>query len=595
MNSAPDKNILLIEDNPGDIRLMKEMLKKISFFEHPLLVAENLKDGCELIKENNIILILLDLNLPDSTGKQTFDTVIDLTKDIPVVLVSGVNDSELSMELIKKGAQDFIIKQDLNHTLLQKTIQFALLRKQTEVELKESSEKLVIKNKELAFQNEEKEKRAAELAIANKELAFQNEEKEKRAAELVIANKELAFQNEEKEKRAAELVIAKMNAEESNRLKSAFLANMSHEIRTPMNGILGFAELLKDTKLKHNDQQEYIKIIEESGKRLLNIINDIIDVSKIEVGLMKTYIKESNINKQIEYIYTFFKPELEAKGMQLFFKNALPEKEAYIKTDREKLFAILSNLVKNAIKYSNEGSIEFGYVLKTGSDSTIQSQNKELEFFVKDTGIGIPKKRQEAIFERFIQGDVEDIHAKQGAGLGLTISKSHVEMLGGKIWLESEEGKGSTFYFTIPYNKILDEKKVAEKVVIDKEIANHEKKMKILIAEDDLISKLFINKAIQPFSKEIINVSNGVDAVAACLNNKDIDLVLMDIKMPIMEGYEASREIRQFNKDVIIIAQTAYGLSGDKDKSLNAGFTDYITKPINKSELESLMKKYFNA
>jgi signal transduction histidine kinase len=595
MNSAPDKNILLIEDNPGDIRLMKEMLKKISFFEHPLLVAENLTDGCELIKENNIILILLDLNLPDSTGKQTFDTVIDLTKDIPVVLVSGVNDSELSMELIKKGAQDFIIKQDLNHNLLQKTIQFALLRKQTEVELKESSEKLVIKNKELAFQNEEKEKRAAELAIANKELAFQNEEKEKRAAELVIANKELAFQNEEKEKRAAELVIAKMNAEESNRLKSAFLANMSHEIRTPMNGILGFAELLKDTKLKHNDQQEYIKIIEESGKRLLNIINDIIDVSKIEVGLMKTDIKESNINKQIEYIYTFFKPEVEAKGMKLFFKNALPEKEAYIKTDREKLFAILSNLVKNAIKYSNEGFIEFGYVLKTGSDSTIQSQNKELEFFVKDTGIGIPKKRQEAIFERFIQGDVEDIHAKQGAGLGLTISKSHVEMLGGKIWLESEEGKGSTFYFTIPYNKILEEKKVAEKVVIDKEIANHEKKMKILIAEDDLISKLFINKAIQPFSKEIINVSNGVDAVAACLNNKDIDLVLMDIKMPIMEGYEASREIRQFNKDVIIIAQTAYGLSGDKDKSLNAGFTDYITKPINKSELESLMKKYFNA
>jgi signal transduction histidine kinase len=574
MNSAPDKNILLIEDNPGDIRLMKEMLKKISFFEHPLLVAENLKDGCELIKENNIILILLDLNLPDSTGKQTFDTVIDLTKDIPIVLVSGVNDSELSLELIKKGAQDFIIKQDLNHNLLQKTIQFALLRKQTEVELKESSEKLVIKNKELAFQNEEKEKRAAELAIANKELAFQNEEKEKRAAELVIA---------------------KMNAEESNRLKSAFLANMSHEIRTPMNGILGFAELLKDSKLKHNHQQEYIKIIEESGKRLLNIINDIIDVSKIEVGLMKTDIKESNINKQIEYIYTFFKPEVEAKGMQLFFKNALPEKEAYIKTDREKLFAILSNLVKNAIKYSNEGSIEFGYVLKTGSQSTIQSQNKELEFFVKDTGIGIPKKRQEAIFERFIQGDVEDIHAKQGAGLGLTISKSHVEMLGGKIWLESEEGKGSTFYFTIPYNKILDEKKVAEKVVIDKEIANHQKKMKILIAEDDLISKLFINKAIQPFSKEIINVSNGVDAVAACHDNKDIDLVLMDIKMPIMEGYEASREIRQFNKDVIIIAQTAYGLSGDKDKSLNAGFTDYITKPINKSELESLMKKYFNA
>jgi PAS domain S-box-containing protein len=238
------------------------------------------------------------------------------------------------------------------------------------------------------------------------------------------------------------LLTAKEHAEESDRLKSAFLANMSHEIRTPMNGILGFAELLKEPGLSGDEYYNYIKIIEKSGAYLLNIINDIVDISKIEAGLMKTIIVESNINDQIEYIYNFFKPEVDAKGIILIFNNFLPSDEAVIKTDREKVYAILTNLVKNAIKYTNEGSIEFGYT----------KRDNYLEFYVKDTGIGIPKLRQEAIFERFIQADNEDIKSRQGAGLGLAITKSYIEMLGGKIWLESEVGIGSTFYFTLPYN-----------------------------------------------------------------------------------------------------------------------------------------------
>ena len=243
-----------------------------------------------------------------------------------------------------------------------------------------------------------------------------------------------------------ELIVAKEQAEESDRLKSAFLANMSHEIRTPMNGILGFTDLLKEPKLSGEEKHEYIQIIEKSGKRMLNIINDIVDISKIESGQMKVNIGESNINEQIEYINTFFKPEVEQKGMQLYFKNALPWEDSVIQTDREKVFAILTNLVKNAIKYCDKGSIEFGYILNAISEPAY------LEFFVKDTGIGIPKDRQEAIFERFIQADIGDTRAFQGAGLGLTISKSYVEMLGGRIWEESEEGKGSSFYFTLPYN-----------------------------------------------------------------------------------------------------------------------------------------------
>ena len=442
---------------------------------------------------------------------------------------------------------------------------------------------LIIANKELAFQNDEKEKRAAELIIANKELHFQNDEKEKRAAELIIANKELAFQNDEKEKRAVELIIAKEKAEESDKLKSAFLANMSHEIRTPMNGILGFSDLLKLPGLTGLQQQEYISIIEKSGNRMLNIINDIVDISKIEAGLMIVNNKDSNINKKIEFIYIFFKPQVEEKGMQFFFKNALPTKEATISTDSEKVYSILTNLVKNAIKYTKEGTIEFGYIKK----------DEALEFYVKDTGIGIPKDRQSAIFERFVQADITDKMARQGAGLGLSISKAYVEMLGGSIWVESEEGIGSTFYFTLPYNAEPLEKNVVGKVVLAQDEENQIKNLKILIAEDDDTSDILITINIDKFGKEILKARNGFEAVEVCRNNPDTDLILMDIQMPVMNGHEATRQIRKFNKDVVIIAQTAFGLSGDREKAIAAGCDDYISKPINRTELLELIQKHF--
>jgi len=567
MKNTSKQTILLIEDNPGDIRLIKELLNEITFLNYQLIIAETLKEGCEEIKKNDLILILLDLNLPDSSGIKTFDTVMNFAEKIPVVLVSGMQDVELSLSLIKEGAQDYITKQDLNSTLLGKTIQFAIERK----------------------------KLLSELIIANKELVFQNDEKEKRAEELVIANEELAFQNKEKEKRAAELVIAKDHAEQSDRLKSAFLANMSHEIRTPMNGILGFAELLKEPNLTGEEQQEYINIIEESGVRMLNIINDIVDISKIESGLMEVSIKESNINEQIEYIYTFFRPEVEGKGMQLSYRNGLVSSESIIKTDREKVFAILTNLVKNAIKYTDKGSIEFGYVSTGSTNDSLGavSEPVELQFYMKDTGIGIPKDRQKAIFERFIQADIGDKRAFQGAGLGLSISKAYVEMLGGRIWVESEEGKGSTFYFTIPVNTEPEERIVVENIVKADVEENQMKKLKILIAEDDASSYKFISIVAGKFGKEIINVATGTKAVEVCRNNPDIDLVLMDIQMPDMDGHEATRQIRQFNKDVVIIAQTAFALTGDREVALAAGCNDYISKPIRKDKLMEVMQRHF--
>ncbi len=380
------------------------------------------------------------------------------------------------------------------------------------------------------------------------------------------------------------LVKAMEKAEKSDRLKSAFLANMSHEIRTPMNGILGFAELLKEPDLNGDKQQEYIEIIENSGLRMLNIINNIVDISKIESGLMEINRKESNINEQMEYVQTFFKPEIESKKLQLLLKKKLPMEDAIINTDREKIYAILTNLVKNAIKNTNKGLIEFG----------CDKKGDILEFFVKDTGIGIPKNRQEAVFERFIQADISDVRAMQGAGLGLAISKAYVELLGGRMWLESEVGKGSTFYFAIPYGIESEDKSVNVEVVTEDETKNIIQNLKILIAEDDKPSETLMSIQVRKFSKEILKAKNGFDAVEICRNNPDTDLILMDIQMPVMNGYEATRQIREFNNEVVIIAQTAFAQSGDREKSIAAGCNDYISKPINKAELLTLIHRYFN-
>ncbi len=387
----------------------------------------------------------------------------------------------------------------------------------------------------------------------------------------------------ERKKAELNLINALEKVTESDRLKSAFLANMSHEIRTPMNGILGFSDLLKEPNLSGEEQKKYIEIIEKSGARMLNIINDIIDISKIESGQMKLSMSETSVNDKLEYIYSFFKPEVEKKGLKFSLKNKLLAKEATIITDPDKFLAILINLVKNAIKYTNEGTIEFG----------CENKGKYLEGFVKDTGIGIPKDRQEAIFERFIQAEIEDKMARQGAGLGLAISKSYVELLGGKIWVVSKEGNGASFHFTIPYSSETDDKKTINHDVTKGMVENQTKNLRILIAEDDETSEMLMTIEINAISKEILIARTGIEAVEVCRNNPDIDLILMDIQMPKMNGYKATQQIREFNKDVVIIAQTAFGLSRDREKAIESGCNDYISKPINKVELMTLITKVY--
>ena len=315
---------------------------------------------------------------------------------------------------------------------------------------------------------------------------------------------------------------------------------------------------------------------------MLDTINDIIELSKIESGMIAVNYSYVDVVKTLKEYCDFFKYKADEKGLTINCIQQIDENGAIIKTDSYLLDSVFKNLINNAIKFTDSGSIEIGNYL----------EGENLVFYVKDTGAGIPSNRIEAIFDRFVQSELNITRPHEGSGLGLSIVKSYIEMLNGKIWVNSEMEKGSTFFFSIPYIPVYQEKSL--QISNDDELKNMSQKFTILIAEDDEISFFYLENILENEEIMIIHAKNGLEAVNFLKLNPDISLILMDIKMPEMSGLEATLEIRKFNKSIPIIAQTAFSILGDKENILNSGCNDYIAKPINKIELINLIKKYLS-
>ena len=396
-------------------------------------------------------------------------------------------------------------------------------------------------------------------------------------------NKEYSELNKQYLKQNKALIKAKNKAIESDRLKSAFLANMSHEIRTPMNGIIGFCDMLGSEKSSQEEQVEYIQIITQSSYQLLNIVNDILDISKIETGQIEFQPGDVCINHLIKDVLNEFMPYLDKIRVKMIKDICLNDKESTITTDEIKLKQIFNNLVSNAIKFTEVGEITIGYKLK----------GSFLEFYVKDTGLGIDKQLYSKVFERFVQADLTIAEPQSGTGLGLAIAKANTELAGGKIWLESEPEKGTVFYFTIPYHpvsKTLPESKLEREKEQD---YNFDGKT-ILIVEDEMANFKFLDIILKRTGASIHHSISGKRSIEMVQEHPEFDLVLMDIKLPDINGYEATRLIKGFRKDIPVIAQTAFAMAGDEMKAKEAGCDAYISKPIEAPKLLKLLKGFLD-
>ncbi len=381
------------------------------------------------------------------------------------------------------------------------------------------------------------------------------------------------------------LQIAKERAEEADRLKTSFLANMSHEIRTPMNAIIGFSDLLADPEITQEEKEEYITIVKNNGKHLLNIIDDIIDIAKIEAGQLNICLTQCPINDLLYELYTSFSRQIKLrKKLQVeLILSTGKFQNITILSDPFRLRQIFTNLLNNALKFIEEGTITFGFSIEMN----------QIQFFVKDTGIGIEKDKLNEIFDMFRQEDTSNTRKYGGTGLGLTISKNLVELLGGKMWVESEKGKGSEFYFSLPYQKISSSKPIQPVQSQNTINYNWENKV-ILIVEDDPVNYKFLEKVLRKTKAKVLWAEDGKPAIEICRSNQPVDLILMDIEMPEINGHEATKQIKKLNKDIPIIAQTAFAMSPERDKSLKAGCDDFISKPIKVPQLISKIHKYLN-
>ncbi|MDA3866587.1 MAG: response regulator [Salinivirgaceae bacterium] len=380
-----------------------------------------------------------------------------------------------------------------------------------------------------------------------------------------------------------DLQIAKQKAEESDRLKTEFLQNLSHEIRTPMNGIIGYSDFLEQDDIPIEKQKSYIRIIKESSNQLLGFIDAILEISALSTNQIKVNKGNFSLNQLLSDVFSNFEEQAAAKSIPIRLNNGLSDGKDQIESDKSVLERIINNIADNALKYTDEGFVEIGYVI----------ENDKVRIYVKDTGIGIDTSKHAVVFERFLQENMDNSKKVGGLGLGLAIAQENARLLGGDITLKSEKGKGSVFYITLPF----DNNNASDM----RDDAHIEKMMKstykILVVDDEEINSMLLEKILKTFKNyqfEILKAANGLEALKFFEDGVSIDFVLMDMKMPIMDGHEATKKIKALRPEIPIIAQTAYCRPADKEEALQSGCNELISKPIDRKVINNLLKEYLN-
>ncbi len=523
--------ILYVDDEDSNLRIFKDTFRR----DYVVYTASSAQEGMKILDEVKIDLVLSDQRMPEMSGVDFLKYSLEKHPEPHRILITGYSDMDALQDAINQAHIFQYIQKPWDEKKLHKIIENALH-------------------------------------------IYQLEEENKKQKQELLNSKTLL------EQKNKELTIAKEKAEESDKLKTEFLQNLSHEIRTPMNAILGFSEFLDDANKE--EKKRYISIIRNSGNQLLHIIDDILEISRLETNQIQVDETEICLNNLLLDHYLFFNLEAKKKDLQLYLKKGLSDEESTVVTDQSKLNKIIGNLLENAIKYTNKGYIEYGYKINDGN----------IEFYVKDTGRGIKKENQKIIFKRFSQEEKSLSKNVGGLGLGLSIVKGNVDLLGGKITVESEKGKGSIFTVTIPYKPVFTatgKKEETEKTNKTYKTPAYN----ILIAEDEEFNYLLIETILKnsPYNFTIYHAINGEKAIEFCKENKDISLIFMDLKMPVMDGFEATKEIKKHFPNCPVIAVTAYTSLAKKAKALSVGCDDFISKPIKSDIINSIIDKYLKS
>jgi len=635
--------VLILEDSRQDYELISEQLSDAGYLLE-LTHAENELEFDAALHNNEYDLILSDFKLPGFDAFKALQITNKICPNVPFICISGSIGEETAIDLLKLGAIDYVLKDRPER------LPFAVKRaldeakgiaahqqavkalQESEYRFKQVSENAhewiwevdesglftytspVVETLlgytpeeivghyyffDFLVPHEKDNLKKGAFTIFNRRKSFRDLEyqviqKSGKVITLTISGSPV-FNDQgefagyrganiditERKKIIEELILAKEKAEESDKLKTAFINNISHEIRTPLNGILGFGQLLADENLTPDQREEYYAFLSISSNRLMNTISDYMDMARIVSGTMSVHKKEFHLQPLFQEIME--KAQQWSEEKKLDFKSDIPEGtgEIILKSDGEIIRRIFSVLIGNAVKFTDNGSINCGYKVIPGF----------VEFSVKDTGIGIGKHKIKAIFELFTQEDSSMIREHEGSGLGLAIARGLVKLLGGTLSAVSEKGIGSTFSFTVPYKTPAISTKAPSSNI--GEPGNKDEQM-VLIAEDEESNYLFMQAALEIMGYHYIHVTNGADAVDVCKQKESISLVLMDIKMPVMNGIEATELIHASRPDLPIVAITAYAQTGDEQRFLEAGFNGYLAKPIIIEDLQVLLQKYLH-